>query len=121
MKRFMICMVLALAMVVAFAGFAAAAGTYDVDLNGSQVSLVFNPGPFGPGEAGLVNGYVEDELVLIMTYIRYENFPIYMVDGLGTFFVYAQYMVYYQDLLGKPLVLRPEDDRPPLKQTGYTW
>ena len=110
MKRFALCMVLALAMVAALACFATAADTYDVDLNGSQISLAFNPGPFGPGESGIVNGYVDGALVLTATYFRDEDYPIYTVDALGTFFVYDRYMVYYKDLLGKPLVLRPEDE-----------
>jgi hypothetical protein len=100
MKR----LLLALAMVVLLAGFVAADGRYDVEINGSQVVLELVPGPFGPGESGRAGVYVNDALVLSSTYQKTQDQPIYTVEGLGTFFAWNQYLIFYQDLLGKPMM-----------------
>lgn len=101
MKKTMLMTVL---MFLVLAGISFAAGTYTVQIGDSKVDLDFVPGPYGPLECGTAKVYVDDVPAGSFVYRADAEDVFLTVIGLGTFFKTDDKLIFYQDLLGVPLV-----------------
>jgi hypothetical protein len=81
--RFCKVVVLAVMVFVIMVGVSFAEGTYDGAIDGKEITITFNPGPFGPGEAGTVIIWY-DKLGYKYEYIAYPV-VLYVVPNLCSF------------------------------------